>query len=58
MLTVNVIIKIYLCGENALKVMIHYALRFDLIFLIIYDIVSELKPFNGSSTACDRTEHG
>ncbi len=56
MLTVSVIIKRYLCGENALKVMIHYDLR--VVFFIIYEIVSELKPFNGPSTACDRTEHG
>ncbi len=55
MVTVSVIIKRYLCGENALKVMIHYDLW---VLFIIYEKVSELKPFNGSSTACDRTEHG
>ncbi len=56
MLTISVIIKRYLCGENALKVMIHYVLF--VAFLSFMKFFSELKPFNRSSTTCDRTEHG
>ncbi len=55
MLTVNVIIKRYFSTENGLMVMIHNVLW---IFLIIFEIFPELKPFSGSATACGRTEHG